>query len=416
MDITTKTTTNLLTKKLEIKLKEINILLREKYSYEEHIGVLGGLSGIALFQFYYAKYTNTDQFSDWGQDTLEKIIKKINQGYDFPTFSSGIAGAAWVFDHLKNHEFIELENDNLWGEIDRYLYNVMVGDLNNADYDFLHGAMGYAYYFYMRYNSTLDTILKNRYRNYIFKFLEELDKIAKKDNNGLKWESLINAINNKKVLGYNLSLSHGIASIVTFLSKLYLHKDFKEKSEYLLMGAINFLESSELSSIIKSTSIFPSWVLKNGEKDKDSRLAWCYGDFGIGLALLKTSKVLENNKLKEKALLILESTTKRTNQTNTKVIDAGICHGAFGNAQIYNYLYRETRNEIYRTAATSWIEKGLDMSTYNDGYAGFKQWFGNPDEWIPKTSLLEGVAGIGLSIIDYLSEESNSWDECLLIS
>ena len=55
------------------------------------------------------------------------------------------------------------------------------------------------------------------------------------------------------------------------------------------------------------------------------------------------------------------------------------------------------------------------MSVYNDGYAGFKQWEGNSEEWSPKTSLLEGIAGIGLSIIDYLSEEPNTWDKCILL-
>ena len=132
--------------------------------------------------------------------------------------------------------------------------------------------------------------------------------------------------------------------------------------------------------------------------------------------MLKASKVLENDKLKKKALSLLETTTKRTNQLNTKVIDVGICHGAFGNVQIYTYLYKETQNEIYHTAATYWMEKGLNMDTYKDGYAGFKQWFGGSNKWVSKTSLLQGIAGIGLSIIDYLSEEPNSWDECLLIS
>jgi len=145
-------------------------------------------------------------------------------------------------------------------------------------------------------------------------------------------------------------------------------------------------------------------------------LAWCYGDFGIGLSLLKAAKELKDNYLEEKAHLILEGTTSRKSQSNTKVIDAGICHGAFGNTQIYNYLYKETLNSNYRSVAKFWLENGLEFSKYHVGYAGFKQWFGNHDKWIPSTSLLEGIAGIGLSIIDYLSEESNSWDECLLLS
>jgi len=406
---------NTLSKELDIKLSEINTVLRNQYQLEEHVGVLEGLSGIALFQFYYAKYTNTDQYSDWGQETLEKIISKINQGYNYPTYSSGIAGSGWVFDHLNKQDFVEIDCDDLLNSIDDYLYITMLKDLEQGYYDFLHGATGYAYYFLNRYQSTNNTKFKRQYRNYLIDFVERLTKIAIKDKNGLKWLSSINSVHNTKVLGYNLSLSHGISSIVSFLSKLVINKEFQKKYSNLLKESVRYLENAILQEI-NSTSIYPCWVLKNGEKDKNSRLAWCYGDFGIGLALLKASKVLKDEKLNKKALSILEKTSQRKEQSNTKVIDAGICHGAFGNAQIYNYLYKETLMSIYRDAATYWMKNGLEMSTYKDGYAGFKQWFGKPDKWKPKTSLLEGVAGIGLTIIDYLSKEQHNWDECLLIS
>jgi class I lanthipeptide synthase len=159
--------------KLEVKLEDINILLREKYIHEKHVGVLEGLSGIALFQFYYAKYTNNDKFSDWGKDSLEKIIERINQGYSYPTFSMGLAGAGWVFDHLKNKEFIKLDSDGLLRNVDEFLYNTMIGNIDQGYYDFLHGAMGYAYYFLNRYQSTNNDQLKQKYRNYLEEFIEE---------------------------------------------------------------------------------------------------------------------------------------------------------------------------------------------------------------------------------------------------
>lgn len=415
MTITAETKTKIFKETLEVKLMEINNVLKEKYILEKNVGVLEGLSGIALFQFYYAKYTNNDEFADLGQVTLEKIIKTINQGYDYSTFSSGIAGAGWVLDHLKNKEFIESDNDKLLSNVDEYLYKTMIRDIDQGYYDFLHGSMGYAFYFLNRYRSTHNVQLKLKYKGYLIEFLDEVTEIGIKDKNGIKWLSKINTVDKTKVEGYNLSLSHGISSIVSFLSKLNMEMEFKEKYKGLLIKAVKYLENTELQKI-ESTSLYPCWILKDGDKDKNSRLAWCYGDFGVGLALLKASKALNDNKLREKALFILESTTKRKEQSNTKVIDAGICHGAFGNVQIYNYLYHETQNEIYRGAATYWVKNGLTMSTYTDGYAGFKQWFGNPNKWKPKSSLLEGVAGIGLSMIDYLSKEQNFWDESLLIS
>ena len=67
-------------------------------------------------------------------------------------------------------------------------------------------------------------------------------------------------------------------------------------------------------------------------------------------------------------------------------------------------------------SANFWIADGIRKASYKDGYAGYKQWNGLTKDWTSELSLLEGVAGIGLVLIDHLSEESNFWDECLMIS
>ena len=74
-------------------------------------------------------------------------------------------------------------------------------------------------------------------------------------------------------------------------------------------------------------------------------------------------------------------------------------------------------NKIFLKDRTDfWINDGIQQATFKDGYAGYKQWNGLEKEWTPKLSLLEGITGIGLVIIDYLSDEVNSWDECSIIS
>ena len=109
---------------------------------------------------------------------------------------------------------------------------------------------------------------------------------------------------------------------------------------------------------------------------------------------------------------------QRKSNEDTSVRDAGVCHGSFGNAQIFNYLYQETNNTIFKNAAIYWINRGLKMAIHKDGYAGYKQCIGvgEDEKWSPEISLLEGVAGIGLTIIDYLTDYENRWDECLMIS
>jgi len=107
---------------LEIKLSEISKILEKKYKDLEDIGILGGISGILLFQFYHSKFLNVDRHADISIEILSACISKINNGYSSPTYCSGIAGFGWVLDHLKQENFVELNNDDLLSELDAYLY------------------------------------------------------------------------------------------------------------------------------------------------------------------------------------------------------------------------------------------------------------------------------------------------------
>ena len=58
------------------------------------------------------------------------------------------------------------------------------------------------------------------------------------------------------------------------------------------------------------------------------------------------------------------------------------------------------------------LKKGNNKSTTS----GFIQRDGRNENWIEVNGLLEGIAGIGLVIIDHLSSEKLNWDEILMIS
>src|SRR5690606_1218930 len=114
-----------------------------------------------------------------------------------------------------------------------------------------------------------------------------------------------------KEKGYNLGLSHGIPSIISFLSLLNGYEDFKAKADQTLRRAITYILSLR-NDDINAFSLFPSWIIPNEETIYDSRLAWCYGDLGIGIALWNASKSLNDSKLKITAQDILVHSAKRT--------------------------------------------------------------------------------------------------------
>lgn len=394
------------------KLDEISQVIGANVETVSNLGVLDGLSGNMLFQFYYARLLNSDIHADLGTFLIAKGLKMINEGFGSSTYCSGIAGMGWTLDHLKQEGFIEIDNDAILCEFDSFMYQTMCNEMQAGNFDFLHGAMGYSFYFLNRYTNTESAELRRKYKDYILTFVDLLGNLGEKDNEKLKWRSPFDATGTKV---YNLGLAHGITSIVNFLGRLHYFDDFKNETKELLQGGINYLMSKMDQDNPNSFCVFPSWESIDGTSSKKSRLAWCYGDLGVGATLWKISKILNDRSLESAALQTFRHAANRKTREQTNVIDATICHGAFGNALIFNQIYRQTKEKILGETSMFWMHEGLMMATYPDGYAGYKHYEGIGNLQ-PSLNLLMGIAGIGLAIIDHLTESSASWDECLMIS
>lgn len=396
--------------KLEIRLQEINKVISNDISEENDIGVLTGLAGIAMFQFYYAKYLNSDIIYEDACDTLQKCMEKINEGYSLPTFCSGIAGFGWTIDHLAKHGFIEIDCDELLAEFDDYIYNVMIFSLQKKNFDFLHGGIGYALYFLNRYKNTSSDLLKQGYETKIREFISLLQSFADKTSNQYKWES---SSDGNRV--YDLSLSHGMSSIIGILNKFYALPEFRDLVKDVLWGALNFMTGCTKNE--NALSLYPSMIsVLNNEYYGNSRLAWCYGDLGIGTVLLESSYLLQSESLRREALAILEFSSKRTDMKENSVFDSGICHGTMGISHMFRNIDNKLNTGSFQSTSDYWLLKGMEMSAYEDGYSGIKKWHPSAQTFIPDLSLLEGSAGVGLVILNALSPLHTNWDECLMLN
>lgn len=398
---------------LKIQLEEISRTIKNSYTQEKDIGILEGISGCALFQFYYSKYLNIDTQADYGIEMISTCIERINNGYTRPTYCNGIAGFGSVLQHLTSETLIDLDCDEFLSPFDDFLYQQMKDDLSIGFYDFLHGALGYGFYFFKRYKETLSENLRKRYSEYLLHLLRQLETTAIMEKEGLKWQSTL-IIQNKANVGCNLSLSHGMSSIINFLCRLMDDNELKVLSKKLLTGAVNYI-MSYYKNDRNNLSLFPMWIEANVSPKYNSRIAWCYGDLGIGISLLKASEVMGDSSLKNRALSILNQTMNRQKPEDTKVIDASICHGSYGNALIYSRLRCKGLNQDLDSIIRFWINDGVKKARHRNGYAGYKQWMGAEKIWEPKLSLLEGVSGIGLTIIDYLTNKPNNWNQYLLV-
>ena len=67
----------------------------------------------------------------------------------------------------------------------------MFKEFSQGNYDFLHGGLGYAYYFLSRYQNTQNTSLKNDYKDVLIAVIIKLKDLSETDAYGVKWMSEI---------------------------------------------------------------------------------------------------------------------------------------------------------------------------------------------------------------------------------
>ena len=83
---------------------------------------------------------------------------------------------------------------------------------------------------------------------------------------------------------------------------------------------------------------------------------------------------------------------------------------------MYNIFYQQSGLTDYRDAALHWLEVSLNMARHTDGIAGYKTWhleeYGG---WKSMPGLLDGTAGILLSLLSFVSEREPGWARSLLI-
>ncbi len=394
-------------KQISKKLTEIAAVLQKDTITSDNINLMGGKAGIALFFFYYSKLTNKEEYADIGFKMLSDAFEEINKGFNYHTFSGGIAGVGWTVEHLVQNGFLEPDTREVLDDLDDFVFKTMMTDIRSVNYDFLHGAIGNGTYF-------LSRLQNSKTKAYLTQLVDDLEKLSETGDNGaIKWISVLNR--DEGVKGYNISLSHGIASIIAFLSTLYEKKIHEQKVLTLLTGAIKYLLQQQLDTK-KHNSVFPGVAIESQEP-ADSRLAWCYGDLGIGMALWKAARSTRNKEWENKAIDVLLRSTKRKDLQETRLIDAGLCHGTAGVAHIYNRMYACTGIEEFKQSANYWFDETFKMARFDDGFAGYKAWRSEEHGgWANEAGLLEGIAGIGLALISAASDIEPKWDRCLLLS
>ena len=206
-------------------------------------------------------------------------------------------------------------------------------------------------------------------------------------------------------------MAHGIAGVIPLLARVHRLGLARQTVRPLLDGAVGWL----LAHMVDTASgpAVPFFVA-NGVESGPARSAWCYGDPGVAAALLLAARdVGEPAWMAVATGLALRAAARPPDQT--RVVDAGLCHGSAGLAHLFNRMYQMTAEPALADAARFWVERTLDLcyAAASDRDAAFAD--------VPKPpwkgpGLLEGAAGVALALEAASTTVEPIWDQMLLVS
>ncbi|MBW6483316.1 MAG: lanthionine synthetase C family protein [Vicingaceae bacterium] len=399
--------------KLELTIKDIgDLVIKSRTEYVNDILLPSGKTGISLFLYHCGKCLKNDKFLEHSYLYFEESFSALNQYEELikgTTLHGGFTGVLWLYQYYINQKFLNF--DNFSKETFSFFDEVVMKEIDNQkqskNYDLLYGILGFGVYFLERNKFSL----QEEKLNYIVDIIED---IAVEKEHGIVWEDVFYKEKDDDNELINLGFAHGLPSILVFLSYVYKNTGNK-KSIILIEKIIKYLKFHELDS--SKGSLFSHNILNDKPGVIPSRLAWCYGDLGIGYAILKAGILIANNGHIQYGSKILNSLTEKTIDDYTVgVKDAGFCHGASGVSHLFYKAFKYTKDINYFKSSEYWMSIALQMKNEKKGYSKYT-FLENKNKWIyePSNGLLEGSSGIGLCMVSHFEEIDPTWDLCFLL-
>jgi lantibiotic biosynthesis protein len=384
------------------KLDQIYTLLQTHTTTEYQLYSESG--GKLLFLYHYSQYTNNPEVVEAFENELTLFVANFSSAPAI-SFCSGAAGNIWLLEYFKKENiiddlFIDIksninENFNAWAQ----------AFIDIKNYDFLHGLIGLLYA-----GNYCEVFNKNAVVQFTNKMLQDL-QLAGNTHYFRDWN---NDIEKEKSSAekINLGLAHGLPSAIIALVNL---SQLDNRYATIATSIANFIYENKRE--IEGISLYSDALLDKKQKTYNSRLAWCYGDLGIALSFWQLGKKLNTKKFKDEAIRIMKHSASRRDVKENAVNDCGLCHGSAGIAHIYRRFWWETQEPLFKETADFWTAKTIEMAIHENGLAGYTIYRATKDrEETINCGLLEGIAGIGLSLLAALQEEPSNWDQCLMMS
>jgi hypothetical protein len=406
--------------KVIAKIEELYTLLmrfiKSEMPLEHPFSLFDGIPGAAIFLYEYARFrpARKKQCYKVINTIIEKAFDHIQCTPRMKTsYCDGIIGILWLAQFFHNVGVIEMDQEDLPEEIIEQLSEFSVSETIHRNHcDLLHGGFG----FWAFLLESKDLAHKAQL---IREQLNALNSIRMDTGKGCNWKIDLDIFQQEQqekisidpYSSTHLGLAHGISFILVLLAKTKEQGFFKVETEELLHKGLSHIHS--LKQQPSSSGYCYPMVVLNGRSQNGGRLAWCNGELCVALAFWMGWKATGTDIYKAEAFEIMER-AGRKNRKEAGALDAGLCHGTAGIAQIFRRFYWETHDSTYAAISDRWISETLNMANYTDGLAGFKTYrsgtYGGPHA---EYGFLSGIAGIGSVLLSSLSEMPSDWDRVL---
>jgi len=388
------------------KLQALFDLLEPQIPHEKNPGVLNGQAGYALFYGWYASYSGQEAYAQKAQECMERAFDTVENEQTGFDLGNGVTGIALALLALVQKGIIEANPVEALEGLDAFMMQAFTHVLPH-NYDYLAGALGPAFFF-LNFKE-----LPGR--------AAHIERCVEGFAAHLHWQKemawLVSQDHHRP--GHtviNPSLSHGMGALIIWLAQVVKEGLGGRKAQMQLKGLVAFIRSlAQPTEGGANRYVYPNMV-SDTEGPVPGRLAWCYGDMGIAHALWLAGQALQDAELQNHGLAVMLHNAQNRDPEKDLVVDADLCHGAFGLGHNFNRYYHLTGHKELQEAALYWMETGLKMDTHDQGLAGYSHYYGQRG-WHNNYGLLEGIAGIGLSLMAAMQgNQAPSWDRVLLLS
>jgi hypothetical protein len=347
-------------------------------------------------------------------ELLDSAIEGMGSSYAPWSLYSGFPGLAWVVEHLKGWliDGEDEDGEDPGEEIAVSLRDHLGMSPWRGDHDLISGLAGLGVY-------ALERLPRPWGKECLESVVARLAEKAERRPEGTTWrtvpEALIPQVAEIFPQGnWDLGVAHGVPGVIAVLAQACA-EGLEDCARPLLDGAVAWTLAQRLPP--GERSIFPH-VVAPDRLPGPSRLAWCYGDLGVAVTLLLAARTVGEPDWEREALAAARACARRPPETSG-VVDAGFCHGAAGNAHLFNRIFQATGDPLFADAARHWLERTLEMKRPGEGTAGWVSW--DPGDvtrggWQADPSFLGGAAGIGLALLAAASPVEPDWDRLLLVS